>query len=243
MHASPKQRLLLCIVLTLIAGCATGTDPRDPYESVNRGIFRFNDRVDKAVLKPVAQTYRTVVPDFLRLAVSNFFSNIDDVFIALNNALQGKLAAAYSDFGRIVINSSIGLGGLFDIASDVGIEKHEEDFGQTLGYWGFGAGPYLVLPIFGPSSGRDLAGRVVDFYSDPIILVNPNHVRNTIRGSRVVNDRAELLEAGTIVTDSALDEYLFVRDAYLQRRRALVHDGAPPPDPEFLYPRLDEQPR
>jgi phospholipid-binding lipoprotein MlaA len=236
--ARPYRRLLVLVAL-LLAGCATGTDPRDPYENINRGIYRFNDRVDKAVLKPVAQTYRTVVPDFLRLGVSNVFSNIDDVFIAVNNALQGKLRTAYSDFGRVLINSTLGLGGLFDIASEAGIDKHEEDFGQTLGYWGLGDGPYLVLPIFGPSSGRDLAGRAVDWYSDPIILVDPTHVRNTIRGARVVNDRAELLEVGTLLSDAALDEYQFVRDAYLQRRRALVHDGAAPPDPEFQYPGPD----
>lgn len=236
--ARPYRRLLVLVAL-LLAGCATGTDPRDPYENINRGIYRFNDRVDKAVLKPVAQTYRTVVPDFLRLGVSNVFSNIDDVFIAVNNALQGKLRTAYSDFGRVLINSTLGLGGLFDIASEAGIDKHEEDFGQTLGYWGIGDGPYLVLPIFGPSSGRDLAGRAVDWYSDPIILVDPTHVRNTIRGVRVVNDRAELLEVGTLLSDAALDEYQFVRDAYLQRRRALVHDGAAPPDPEFRYPGGD----
>jgi phospholipid-binding lipoprotein MlaA len=233
----PGLRLCSCILLlALMSGCATGPNPRDPYEALNRKIYQFNEGVDKAVLKPAAQVYRTVVPDFLRLGISNFFSNIDDIFIALNNVLQGKFAIAYSDLGRIAINSTLGLGGLFDIASDAGIDKHEEDFGQTLGVWGVRDGPYIMLPFLGPSSGRDTVGRGVDFFLDPIALVNPASTRYLLWSTRIVSDRAEGLEAGNILQRAALDKYEFLREAYLQRRRSLIFDGTPPLDPDFRSP-------
>jgi phospholipid-binding lipoprotein MlaA len=226
----------LALSFALLAGCATGTNPRDPFEPLNRGIYQFNEGVDKAILKPVAQAYRAVLPQFLRASVSNFFSNINDVVVALNNLLQGKFTAAYSDLGRIAINTTLGLGGLFDIASEAGIEKHEEDFGQTLGYWGIGDGPFIVLPLFGPSNVRDTVGRFVDYKTDLVTYVDPNHTRNILWGARLVNRRAELLDASTVLQTAALDPYEFVRDAYLQRRRNLIYDGAPPPDKEFMDP-------
>jgi phospholipid-binding lipoprotein MlaA len=232
-------RIRLCagvFLLTLMSGCATGTNPRDPFETVNRKIYRFNDAVDKAVLKPTAQVYRTVVPGFVRLSIGNLFSNLDDIFIALNNVLQGKLTTAYSDFGRIAINSTLGIGGLFDVATDAGIDKHEEDFGQTLGYWGVRDGPFIMLPFLGPSSARDFVGRVVDIFTDPIALVSPARARYTLWGTRAVSDRAEVLEGGRVLHDAALDQYEFLRDAYLQRRRTLIFDGNPPPDEELRYP-------
>ena len=143
----------------------------------------------------------------------------------LNNAAQGKFTAAYTDFGRVAINSTLGVLGLFDIASEAGIEKHEEDFGQTLGWWGIGDGPFLVLPLLGPSSGRDVVGLVVDYATDPFTYVDPARARYEIWGVRIVNGRAELLDASTILHDAALDQYLFMRDGYLQRRRSLVYDG------------------
>ena len=154
---------VLAIVITLFAGCAsTLGDPRDPFEPMNRGIYQVNDALDRAIFKPVAEGYRAVLPPVIRTGVSNFFSNIGDVLNALNNLLQGKIAAAANDIGRLVINSTFGVAGLFDVATVAGLEKHEEDFGQTLGYWGFGDGPFLMLPIFGPSNMRDTVGRLVD---------------------------------------------------------------------------------
>jgi phospholipid-binding lipoprotein MlaA len=224
------------LLFALLGGCATAPNPRDPFEPVNRGIYQFNEGVDKAILKPVAQAYRAVLPQFLRASVSNFFSNINDVVVMVNNLLQGKFTAAYSDFGRIAINTTLGLGGLFDIASEAGIEKHEEDFGQTLGYWGIADGPFLMLPLFGPSTLRDTAGRFVDYKADPMTYVYPYNVRNVLWGTRIVSRRAELLDASTVLQTAALDPYEFIRDAYLQRRRNLIYDGTPPPDKEFMDP-------
>jgi phospholipid-binding lipoprotein MlaA len=240
MLSACKRLSVRCLGVVLLAavvgGCALGTDPRDPFEPINRGIYSFNEGVDKAILKPAAQAYRAVLPQFVRSSVSNFFSNINDVVVALNNLLQGKFTTAYSDLGRIAINSTIGLLGLFDVASEAGIEKHDEDFGQTLGRWGVGDGPFVMIPIFGPSTGRDLVGRVVDYKTDPVTYVDPSRNRNQLWGTRAVNRRAELLDASTVLHTAALDPYEFVRDAYLQRRRNLIHDGAPPPDKEFLDP-------
>lgn len=240
MPASPKHPLLrfTCLLLAalLFAGCATGRDPRDPLESFNRRVYQFNEAVDRAVLKPVAEGYRKVLPQFVRASVSNFFSNINDVVVAFNNLLQGKFTAAYTDFGRVAINSTLGVLGLFDIASEAGIEKHNEDFGQTLGWWGVGDGPFIMLPFLGPSSGRDAVGRVVDYATDPVTYVDPSGTRLALRGTRIVNQRAELLGAVTVLETAALDPYEFIRDAYLQRRRNLVYDGVPPPDREFLDP-------
>ena len=226
----------LFITVSLLGGCATSRDARDPFESVNRGVFKFNDALDTAVLKPVAQGYRFVVPQFIRASVSNFFANIGDVVVALNNLLQGKFTAAYSDLGRVAINSTLGVLGLFDVASEAGIEKHDEDFGQTLGFWGVGDGPFLMLPLLGPSTGRDAVGRIGDYYADPVSYIDPSRPRNWAWGTRIVNRRAELLDASTVLQTAALDPYEFVRDAYLQRRRNLIHDGAPPADKEFFDP-------
>jgi len=238
---SSRQRLsvrlasvALCVVV--LTGCATGTNPRDPFERVNRGIYDVNEAVDRTWLRPAAHVYRTAVPQFVRSSVSNFFSNLNDIVVALNNLLQGKFTAAYTDLGRIAMNSTLGIGGLFDIASEAGIEKHEEDFGQTLGYWGVGDGPFIMLPFFGPSTARDAVGRVVDYQADLVGYVDPVHDRNILFGLRILNRRAELLDASTVLQTAALDPYEFVRDAYLQRRRNLIYDGTPPPEKEFMDP-------
>jgi phospholipid-binding lipoprotein MlaA len=247
MPSAPKRmvKLVACVTVAvgILGGCASARDPRDPLEPVNRGIYQFNENVDKAILKPVAQGYRYVVPQFIRASVSNFFSNLNDVVVALNNLLQGKVTTAYSDLGRVAINSTLGVLGLFDVASEAGIEKHEEDFGQTLGYWGVGDGPFLMLPFFGPSNARDAVGRVADYYSDPVTYVNEMRVRNWMWGTRIVNRRSELLDASTVLQTAALDPYEFVRDAYLQRRRNLVHDGAPPSDRDFMEPATPAGPK
>jgi phospholipid-binding lipoprotein MlaA len=217
---------LACI--TLLGGCASLSNPRDPLEPVNRGIYTFNEAVDTTVLKPAAELYRGILPQFVRTGVHNVFSNINDVIVALNNLLQAKFLNAVSDTGRIVVNTTVGLLGVFDVATHLGLEKHNEDFGQTLGYWGIGDGPYLVLPILGPSSLRDSVGVFVDFKTDPLTYVDPTRDRNILWGVRAVNRRSELLEASKILETAALDPYQFVRDAYLQRRRSLVYDGSPP---------------
>lgn len=225
---------VVIVIVSLFTGCAsTLRDPRDPFEPVNRSIYRFNDAVDKALFKPVAEGYRAVLPSPVRTGVSNIFSNISDVLNALNNLLQGKVAQAASDFGRIVINTTFGIGGVFDVATVAGLEKHDEDFGQTLGRWGFDDGPFLMLPIFGPSNMRDTVGRIADLYTDPLSYVRPRHVRNIMWGVKFVQRRSELLDAGQILETAALDPYEFIRDAYLQRRRNLIYDGSPPPDKEF----------
>lgn len=226
------RALMVCgmVSLTLLGGCASTGNPQDPLEPVNRGIYHFNDGLDKAVLKPVAEVYREVLPQFVRTGVSNFFSNINDVLIALNNLLQGKLPDAASDVGRIAVNTTVGLLGVLDVATEIGLEKHDEDFGQTLGRWGFGDGPYLVLPLFGPSNLRDALARIVDYRIDPITYVDPSRDRNQLWAARIINRRSELLDTSKILETAALDPYEFLRDAYLQRRRNLVYDGSPPPE-------------
>jgi phospholipid-binding lipoprotein MlaA len=222
----------------VLAGCAAGpkANPADPFERVNRAIYGFNERIDKAVLEPVARGYRFALPAFVRTGVGNVFSNVSEVRNVLNNTLQGKFTDAYSDFGRLAINSTLGLLGFFDIASEAGIERHQEDFGQTLGVWGFAQGPFIMLPLFGPSTVRDTAGWGVDIYSDPARLVDPTRAQNQIRGVRIVQRRSELLDAKKIIDAVALDEYQFVRDAYLQRRHNLVYDGKPPPEKDLFEP-------
>lgn len=241
-HSSLRVVWLVLFALAVLPGCATinnPTDPRDPLEPLNRAIYHFNDGVDHLLLQPAAEVYRGVLPPIVRTGVSNFFSNINDVLVALNNLLQGKVQNAASDAGRVIVNSTIGLLGVVDVASKMGLEKHDEDFGQTLGYWGFGDGPYVVLPFFGPSNFRDAAGRVVDFYSDPVTYVNPPHDRNILWGTRIVSRRAELLGATQVLETAALDPYAFVRDGYLQRRRNLIYDGNPP-KPKFFEEDTDE---
>lgn len=211
-----------------LAGCATATDPRDPIEPINRGIYRFNDTVDKAVVKPVAQGYKAVVPSPVRTGVTNFFANIDDVFTALNNVLQFKFDRAASDVARVVFNTTFGIAGIFDVATSFGLEKHDEDFGQTLGYWGVGDGPFLMLPFLGPSNVRDTVGLAAYYQLDPVTNLDHIPTRNTLTALRVVDRRARLLDAEKVLDEAALDRYTFLRDAYIQHRRNDVYDGNPP---------------
>ncbi|HET7595707.1 MAG TPA: VacJ family lipoprotein [Burkholderiales bacterium] len=226
--------------LALLGGCASTGNPRDPLEPINRGIYTFNDALDTTVLRPAAVLYHGMVPGVVRTGVHNVFSNINDVIVALNNLLQGKFTSAASDTGRILVNTTIGLLGIFDVATHFGLEKHDEDFGQTLGYWGVADGPYIVLPIFGPSNVRDSFGLVVDVFTDPVTYIDPTRDRNIVWGVRAVNRRSELLDASNILETAALDKYQFVRDAYLQRRRNLIYDGNPPKQKDE---ETDSQPR
>ena len=226
--------LLLLAVLGGFAGCATtGGNPDDPLEGYNRAMFKFNDGVDKAIIEPVAKGYKAVLPEFARTGVGNFFANLGDLWIGVNNILQGKLREGAGDFGRFAINTTAGILGLFDVASNAGLEKHNEDFGQTLGRWGVGEGAYVVLPLLGPSSVRDGFSRlVVDWHGDPLWQVGNVPTRNELYAVRVVDARASVLDATRVAEEAALDYYSYVRGAYLQRRRSLVYDGNPPREPD-----------
>jgi phospholipid-binding lipoprotein MlaA len=214
-------------------GCATteDADPRDPFEPWNRAVYRFNEAVDEAVAKPVATAYRDLLHEQIRSRVRNFFANLGDLWIGANDVLQGKFQEGFEDWMRFVFNSSFGLLGIHDVASEMGIEKRNEDFGQTLGWWGVGDGPYLVLPILSSSTVRDAFGTGVDWYADPLEELRPIRLRNSAVVLRLVNTRADLLDASRILEQAALDKYVFQRDAYLQRRRNLVYDGRPPREP------------
>lgn len=238
--------LLGLLSLMLLGGCASTKNPRDPLEPLNRAIYHFNDGLDKVVMKPVATVYKGVLPQFARTGITNFFNNLYDILTALNNLLQGKIADAASDVLRVSLNTTVGLAGFIDVATEVGIEKHKEDFGQTLGRWGIADGPYLQIPFFGPSSFRDAVGTLVDFKVDPIRWIWRNHMatRNSLWGLYYVNLRANLLDSTKILEEAALDPYEFQRDAYLQRRRNLVYDGNPPPEKEEEeLPELKIKPR
>jgi len=219
----------LTVAVLLLSGCATNGNPRDPLEPMNRVVYKFNDGFDKAIARPVAEGYRTAVPQIIRTGVTNFFSNLEDVWILVNNVLQGKPKDALDDLARVTINTSVGLFGVMDWASEAGLPKHNEDFGQTLGRWGVGSGPYLVLPFFGPSDVRDaLAWGLVDTQADLLHQVQNVPTRNELLLLRLINLRANLLDATRIVEEAAIDPYSFMRDAYLQRRQNLVYDGNPP---------------
>ncbi len=216
----------------LLGGCATSGNPKDPIEGFNRAMFSFNEGLDKVIIKPVAQGYEAALPSPIRTGVTNFFANIADVFIAVNNLLQGKVPEAAGDAGRFVVNSTIGILGVFDVATEMGLEKHEEDFGQTFGRWGVGPGAYVVIPFFGPRDVRDTVGLVLDVKADPVANVDHIATRNTLLAVRIVSDRANLLPADKVIEEAALDKYSYMRDAYLQRRRSLIYDGNAPRERE-----------
>ena len=223
----------------LLGACATvpgAPNPKDPLQSFNRGMYQFNDTLDRAVLKPVAQGYRFVVPDFARTGVHNFFSNLGDVTVTVNDLLQGKVRQGGHDALRFTLNTTIGLVGLVDVATRAGFEKHEQDFGLTLGHWGIGSGPYLVLPLLGPSTVRDAVGRLGDLPTSPSVRFQ--HVSSLHRNEafvlEAISQREGLLDTEGMLDDAVIgsDRYNFLRDAWLQRRRNQVYDGNPPPDPD-----------
>jgi phospholipid-binding lipoprotein MlaA len=230
-------RALLAVMTTVLGACATtmppdvGRNPADPWERYNRNMFEINDALDRAILKPIAQGYAAVVPQPVRTCISNFFANIDDVPTALNNLLQGKPVDTVSDLSRVLLNTTVGIGGCFDVAGKMGITKHEEDFGQTLGRWGSASGPYFVIPLFGPSTVRDAFGRVVDGYTWPPTYLQEPRDRNSLFLAKQIDFRANLLPAERSIEGIGIDRYQFIRDVYLQRRRNLVSDGAEPEEP------------
>lgn len=218
----------LLISMLALGGCAGAHNPNDPLEPFNRGIYRFNDAVDKAVLKPVAKGYSAAMPAFGKTMVSNFFSNLDDVVVTANDLLQFKLAQGLSDGTRFLVNSTIGVFGLFDVASTAGLKKHYEDFGQTLGKWGVGNGPFIVIPILGPSTLRDGVGLYVDTYPNPTYQIEHIRTRNQLYLTNGINRRAALLDQEKILDEAMIDRYEFIRDSYLQYRKNQVYDGNPP---------------
>lgn len=214
----------------LMTGCASGpaANRHDPLEPFNRGVFQFNDGLDRAVIKPVATAYRDVLPSPIRTGVGNFFNNLQDAWSFVNNALQLKAEYAGNSLVRFGVNSVFGLAGVLDIATEMQIERHTKDFGHTLGYWGISPGPYLVLPLLGPSTLRDTAGLVVDQQGNLLSGVAHIPTRNSATALKLVDRRAQLLQASAMLDQVALDPYTFTRDAFLQRRQSSIYDGNPP---------------
>lgn len=222
---------ILIASLVLLSSCASvpgPADKNDPLESYNRAMFGFNDGLDRTVLKPTAEAYRDTMPQPVQTGVRNFFSNLDDIFVFLNDVLQLKLAQAASDFSRLVWNTSVGLAGFIDVGTPMGLPKHNEDLGQTLATWGIGDGPYIVLPFLGPSTLRDTAGMAIELPQHPVNEIDDTETYWATILVMAANKRAQLLGASKVVEEAALDSYVFTRDAYLQHRLYLIHDGNPP---------------
>jgi phospholipid-binding lipoprotein MlaA len=224
MQAMRVKNAAVVLAVVVLAGCATVTTPTkgDPFESFNRTMFNVNDKIDQVALKPIAKGYVFITPQPVRDSVTNFFGNIGDIYTAANNLVQLKIADGVSDIMRVVMNSIFGVAGLFDVASIAGLPKHTQDFGLTLGHYGVPSGPYVVLPLLGPSTVRDTAGTVVDYFGSVTSYVDPTWFRTTLFGVELVNTRANLLGASDVLADAALDKYSFVRNAYLQRRQYLL---------------------
>ena len=237
MHAAWRSSLRLALaagVLALLGACASGptAHPSDPFEPFNRSVDRFNTAIDEAALKPLATAYKEHTPDPVRTGVRNFFSNLSDVWSVVNNLLQFKPKQALETSGRIAVNTVFGLLGVIDVASDMNLERNKEDLGQTLGYWGVPPGPYLVLPLWGPSTVRDATGTVVELVAgDPVIQIHDPWTFGGVFGLRVVDRRAAYLQAGEMLNEVAFDKYTFTRQVWLQKRRSDVHDGDPPDEP------------
>jgi phospholipid-binding lipoprotein MlaA len=220
------RALLALACANLMTGCAsTAANPQDRFESYNRAMFDFNDKVDAAVLKPVATAYADATPQFVQTGVGNFFGNINDVPTALNNFLQARVGNGASDVVRVLLNSTVGLAGLIDVATPIGLPKHDQDFGQTLGRWGVPSGPYIVLPLIGPTMTRDALAMTVDFETDPWGYVYPVRLRNSGIAVRLIDHRVYMLGTTTLVEDAALDRYEFVRDSYIQKREHKIYKG------------------
>lgn len=226
MRVSRLATLALCL---LLGACATPlaerSDPRDPYENFNRKVFVVNQVFDQVLVKPVSRGYSNYVPDFIQTTVGNFFGNLADVWTALNNFLQAKPRDGIQDTGRVLVNTVFGVAGLADVATKLGFPKHKEDFGQTLGVWGVKPGPYVMLPIFGPSTLRDALAKPLDLYADPVNLASTFEVEYSLRATRLVDDRARLLPTTDMIEKVALDPYQFLRDAHFQQREARVNDA------------------
>lgn len=235
---------MMAVFATLTVGCASGpsTHPRDPWESYNRSMSTINEKLDAAVLKPAATVYKTVTPPLVRTGVHNFFVNLSEPWTAFNAALQLNGLAAVETIMRFSVNTFFGLGGLLDIASEIGIERHRQDFGQTLGIWGVPSGPYFVLPVYGPSTVRDAAAFSIETRADPLTNQTNLTVKDTLMILRALDLRTSLLRAGNILEAAALDKYTFARDIFLQRRDNFVFDGRDPTDPDEKSDKVPPMP-
>ena len=218
------------LLILLLSFPIFGDEINDPFEDLNRDIFIFNEKLDEKLLKPAALTYRKVTPQFARTGVTNFFNNLEEIDTTINQVLQGEIKYAFNDAGRFVINSTIGLFGLIDVASKMGLEKHEEDFGQTLGVWGFNSGPYIMIPFLGPSNPRDLLSRPISSFLSGTFAMEDNDVKITLVGIDALETRERLLDAETLIIG---DKYIFVKDAYIQSREYEINNGSTEDD-EFL---------
>jgi phospholipid-binding lipoprotein MlaA len=227
--------------LALLAGCATGpnANPKDPLEPMNRSISKFNEALDDNVLKPAAKGYRDITPQPVQTGVHNVFNNLSDIWSTVNNGLQLKGRDTAESLMRSVVNTVFGIYGIFDVATEIGLERHPEDFGQTLGVWGVPNGPYVVLPLFGPSTLRDTAGMPVDTSVDYVRNLDHIATRNSAMAVRIIDKRAGLLDAGNMLNEAAIDKYTFTRDAYLQYRRNQVYDGNPPDEDDLVDPSAE----
>ena len=220
------SRLAAVGLAIVLSGCAVGPDRRDPFEPFNRAMYSMNEKIDTYALKPTAEVYRDAVPSFVQTGVYNFFGNLGDVWTAVNNLLQGNVGDGVTDVMRVAVNTVFGFAGVLDIASEAGMPKHKQDFGATLGVWGVGSGPYVVLPFFGPSTLRDSVALPVDIYSDVWSQVTPVWQRNSGRVLRIVDLRSGVLDAVNLIEEAALDRYEFVRDGFLQRRASKIEDSS-----------------
>ena len=218
------------LLILLLSFPIFGEEINDPFEDLNRDIFIFNEKLDEKLLKPAALTYRKVTPQFARTGVTNFFNNLEEIDTTINQVLQGEIKYAFNDAGRFVINTTIGLFGLIDVASKMGLEKHEEDFGQTLGVWGFDSGPYIMIPFLGPSNPRDLLSRPISSFLSGTFAMEDNDVKITLLGIDALETRERLLDAETLIIG---DKYIFVKDAYIQSREYEINNGSTEDD-EFL---------
>lgn len=212
----------------LLAGaCATtGGDPRDPLEGFNRGVYSFNETMDQALFDPLSKVYQAITPDFVDRGITNIFSNLNDIAVVVNDLLQFKLQQALVDATRFIYNSTAGIGGFFDVSTPIGMPKHDEDFGQTLGYWGVGSGPYLMIPFFGPSTIRDATGHVVDRgLLNPVFYIQDDALRAGLLSLNYMDFKADLLSAKDLVEEAALDKYEFIKNAYFEKRANQISDG------------------
>lgn len=226
--------VITLVLMAGLSGCASLTSQKenDPLEFVNRGVYQFNEKADQYVLEPVAKGYQFVTPNFVDTGISNFFSNLDDVVVLINDVLQLKFNQAVSDGGRVLVNSTVGVLGFIDMATDMGMPKHNEDFGQTLGAYGVGTGPYIVLPILGPSTLRDTLGIFADSFVDPIQQIDDSDAMWAAIALEGIDARADLISTKKIIDKASLNPYEFIRSGYFQRREYLVYDGNPPLDDE-----------
>jgi len=242
-----RSAQLACVlgVALFVSGCATGpnANPKDPLEPMNRSISSFNDTVDDNVLKPAATGYRDYTPELVQKGVSNFFRNLSDVWSTVNNGLQLKGRETAESGMRVVVNTVFGIYGIFDVASEIKLQRHPEDFGQTLGYWGVPSGPYVVLPLLGPSTVRDAASIPVDTSGDFVRQHDDVPVRNTAIAVKMVDKRASYLQATDMLSGAAIDRYSFTRDSYLQYRRNQVYDGNPPDEDQLVDPSSEVSPK